>query len=207
MTVNEKDRVRAIFEKEAPKYDRSMGIWERVLLGDVRQWACPRAHGEVLEIAIGTGLNLPHYPADVRLTGIEFSPAMLDIARRRAAELHRDIDLLLGDAQALEFPDNSFDTVTCTLSLCTIPDDRAAVAEARRVLRPGGRFVLLEHVRSTRPVIRAAERLLDPLAVRFGGDHLAREPLEHLAAEGFTIDELERSKLGIVERVAAHKPT
>jgi ubiquinone/menaquinone biosynthesis C-methylase UbiE len=142
----------------------------------------------------------------VRLTGIELSPAMLDIARRRAGELNRDIDLRLGDAQALEFPDDSFDTVTCTLSLCTIPDHGAAVAEARRVLRPGGRFVLLEHVRSTRPVIRAAERLLDPLAVRFGGDHLAREPLERLAAEGFAIDELERSKLGIVERIAARKP-
>ena len=95
--------------------------------------------------------------------------------------------------------------MTCTLALCTIPDDRAAVAEARRVLRPGGRLLLLEHVRSPRRTIRAVQRLLDPLAVRFEGDHIAREPLEHLSAEGFAIDELERSKLGIVERVAAHK--
>ena len=73
---------------------------------------------------------------------------MLDIARRRAGELGRPVELRLGDAQALEFEDATFDTVVCTLSLCTIPDDRAAVAEVRRVLRPGGRFVLLEHVRS-----------------------------------------------------------
>lgn len=89
--------------------------------------------------------------------------------------------------------------------MCTIPDDRAAVREVRRVLRPGGRFLLLEHVRSPRGVIRAVQRLLDPLAVRFEGDHIAREPLDHLRAEGFEVERLERSKLGIVERVAARK--
>jgi ubiquinone/menaquinone biosynthesis C-methylase UbiE len=146
--VSEKERVRAIFEKDAPKYDRSMGFWERALLGDVRRWACSRAQGETLEIAIGTGLNLPYYAADVRLTGIEFSPAMLDIARRRATELGRDVDLRLGDAEQLEFADESFDTVVCTYGLCTIPDDGEAVREARRVLRPGGALVLAEHVRS-----------------------------------------------------------
>ncbi len=76
---------------------------------------------------------------------------MLDVARRRAVELSRPVELRLGDAKALEFEDATFDTVVCTLSLCTIPDDRAAVAEVRRVLRRGGRFVLLEHVRSSGP--------------------------------------------------------
>ena len=113
-----------------------------------REWVCARAEGEVLEIAVGTGRNLPHYPDDVRLTGIDSVPAMLDVARRRAVELGRPVDSRLGDGQALEFEDATFDTVVCTLSLCTIPDDRAAVAEVRRVLRPSGRFVLLEHVRS-----------------------------------------------------------
>ena len=206
-TTAENERIRQFYEAEAPHYDRRIVFFEKVLFGDGRRWVCSRARGDVLELAVGTGRNLEHYPADVRVTGIELSPDMLAIARRRAAELHRDFDLRLGDAQALEFADDSFDTVTCTLSLCTIPDDRAAVAEVKRVLRPDGRVVLLEHVRSTRPAIRAAERLLDPLAVRFAADHLAREPLEHLAAEGFAIDELERSKLGIVERVAARAPT
>jgi ubiquinone/menaquinone biosynthesis C-methylase UbiE len=140
------------------------------------------------------------------LQGIELSPAMLDIARTRVGKAAPEIKLQTGDAQALEFPDRSFDTVVCTLSLCTIPDDRAAVAEVRRVLRPGGRFLLLEHVRSTRPLIRAGQLLLDPLAVRFAGDHIARIPLAHLQAEDFRIDHVHRSKLGIVERIAAHKP-
>jgi ubiquinone/menaquinone biosynthesis C-methylase UbiE len=82
---------------------------------------------------------------------------MLEIARRRARELGREADLRVGDAQALDFPDDRFDSVVCTLSLCTIPDDRAAVAEVRRVLRPGGRFLLLEHVRSPGLPIRVAE--------------------------------------------------
>jgi len=204
--VSEKERIRAIFEKEAPKYDRSMGFWERALLGDVRQWACSRAQGEVLEIALGTGLNLPYYRADVRLTGIEFSPAMLDIARRRATELGREIDLRLGDAERLEFADESFDTVVCTYGLCTIPDDRQAVREARRVLRPGGALLLAEHVRSPVTAVRAGQRLIAPLMLRFEGDHLLREPLEHVEAEGFVVEELLRSKAGIVERLAARKP-
>jgi ubiquinone/menaquinone biosynthesis C-methylase UbiE len=206
VTVDGKERVRAIFEKEAPKYDRSMGFWERAVLGDVRPWACSRAHGEVLEIALGTGLNLPHYPTDVRLTGIEFSPAMLDIARRRAAELGRDLELHLGDAERLEFADGSFDTVICTYGLCTIPDDRLAVREARRVLRPGGTLVLAEHVRSPVTVVRAVQRLIAPLMLRLEGDHLLREPLEHVRAEGFVVEELLRSRAGIVERLAARKP-
>jgi ubiquinone/menaquinone biosynthesis C-methylase UbiE len=207
MTVSEKERVRAIFEKDAPKYDRSMGIWERVLLGNVRDWACARAKGDVLEIAVGTGLNLPHYPPDVRLTGIEYSPAMLDIARRRAQDLARDADLRIGDAEQLEFADESFDTVVCTYGLCTIPDDRQAVREARRVLRPGGALRLAEHVRSPLLPIRAGQRLIAPLMLRFGGDHLLREPLEHVRAEGFVVDELMRSKAGLVERLAARKPS
>ena len=203
---SETKRVLRLYEKEAPKYDRQMRFFEWLLFGSGREWVCSQAEGEVLEIAVGTGRNLPYYPDGVRLSGVELSPAMLEIARTRARELGREIDLRVGDAQALEFPDESFDSVVCTLSLCTIPDDRAAVAEVRRVLRPGGRFLLLEHVRSPLLPIRTAERLLEPLMLRFEADHLTREPLEHLRAEGFAIERLERSKLGIVERVAARKP-
>lgn len=203
---HETERVRGIQDKEAPRYDRQMDLFDRVLFAGGRQWACSRAQGRVLEIALGTGRNLHHHRDDVQLTGIELSPEMLAIAKRRAAELGRDADLRVGDAQALDFPDASFDTVLCTLALCTIPDDRAAVAEARRVLRPGGRLLLLEHVRSPLLAVRLVQRLIDPLSVRFAADHLSREPLEHLRAEGFEVEELERSKLGIVERVAARKP-
>jgi len=202
----ETDRVRRIQDRTAPKYDRQIGFFERVLFAGGRQWVCGQVEGEVLELAVGTARNLAHYPPAVRVTGVELSSEMLAIAQRRAQELGRDADLRLGDAQALEFPDASFDTVTCTLALCTIPDPRRAVAEARRVLRPGGRLLLLEHVRSPVRAVRAVQRLLEPLAVRFDADHLTREPLEYLAAEGFAIEHVERSKWGIVERVSARKP-
>ncbi len=202
----ETDRVLSLYEKDAHKYDREMNFFDRLLFAGGREWVCSQAAGEVLEIGIGTGRNLPHYRNDVRLTGVELSPAMLEIARARARELGREVDLRVGDAQALGFPDQSFDSVVCTLSLCTIPDDRAAVAEMRRVLRPGGRLLLLEHVRSPRLPVRLGQRLLEPLAVRFEADHLLREPLEHLRAEGFEVEQLERSKFGLVERVAARKP-
>ncbi|HVC07024.1 MAG TPA: methyltransferase domain-containing protein [Solirubrobacterales bacterium] len=202
----ETERIRRLYEKEAPKFDRSMGRWDRTLFAGSREWVCAQASGDVLEIAIGTARNLPFYPADIRLTGVELSPAMIEVAQEQAEKLDREVDLRVGDAEALEFADASFDTVICTYSLCTIPDDRAAVREAKRVLRPGGKFVLAEHVRSPIWVVRMIERLIEPLAVRFGGDHLTREPLEHLEAEGFRVEEVKRSKLGIVELVTARKP-
>jgi ubiquinone/menaquinone biosynthesis C-methylase UbiE len=128
---------------------------------------------------------------------------MLTLARRRAEQLGREVALHLADAQALPFPDGSFDTVVSTLSLCTIPDDRAAIAEARRVLRPDGRMLLLEHVRSPNPIIRLGQGALEQLSLRLEGDHQLRDPHRHLITEGFTIDTLERSKWGIVQRLAA----
>jgi ubiquinone/menaquinone biosynthesis C-methylase UbiE len=203
--VTETERVRRIQDKEAPRYDRQMGFFDRILFAGGREWACSQVRGDVLELAIGTGRNLPHYPADVRLTGIELSPQMLEIARARAFELGRGVDLRIGDAQALEFEDLSFDTVIVTFGLCTIPDDRAAATEAHRVLRPGGRLVLLEHVRSPSPTLRTMQRALDPLSVRFAADHLVRDPLDYLGNLGFEIDSLQRLKRGIVERVVARK--
>jgi ubiquinone/menaquinone biosynthesis C-methylase UbiE len=202
----ETERVRRIQDQTAPRFDKQMALWERVLFADGRAWACSHATGDVLEIAIGTGRNLPYYPANARLTGIELSDAMLQLARQRATELGREADLRQGDAQALEFPDRSFDTVVCTLSLCTIPDDRKAMAEAHRVLRSGGRLRLLEHVRSPSPLVRSVQQMIDPLSVRFAADHLVRDPLDHLTAVGFKVHSVERSKLGIVERLLAHKP-
>jgi ubiquinone/menaquinone biosynthesis C-methylase UbiE len=199
------ERVRRIQDKAAPRYDRKISLFERILFGGGREWVCSQAEGDVLEIAAGTARNLPFYPPDVRLTAVELSPEMLAIARRRAEEVGRTVDLRLGDVQALEFDDESFDTVTCTLGLCTIPEPRRAVAEAHRVLRAGGRLLLLEHVRSPSAPVRAGQRLLEPLANRFEADHLLREPLEYLEAEGFEVERLERSKWGIVERVATRK--
>jgi ubiquinone/menaquinone biosynthesis C-methylase UbiE len=199
-------RLRRYWDKHARTYDKQMAFWERRLFGDGRQWVCAQATGDVLEVAIGTGRNLPFYPEGIRLTGIEFSPAMLELARRQADQLGRKVDLRLGDAQALELPDASFDTVVCTLSLCAIPDERRAVAEMKRVLRPGGRLLLLDHVAGASRWVRAIQWLLERVTGPLGGEHLRRRPLRQVRAEGFQIEQRERSKLGIVERLVARKP-
>ncbi len=204
--AEETEQVRRFYDRIAPRYDSWVQQFERVILEDGRRWAAAQARGETLEIGIGTGRNLPYYPAEVRLTGIDVSPAMLELARERARQLNRPVELRAGDAQALDFPDASFDTVVSTLSLCTIPDPAQAVREAARVLRPGGRLILLEHVRSPLLPIRVIQRLLEPITVRLEHDHLLREPLEDVGAAGLMVEQLERSRLGLVERLVARKP-
>jgi ubiquinone/menaquinone biosynthesis C-methylase UbiE/predicted ester cyclase len=203
---SETERVRRIFDKQAPKYDKSMSRFEKLLFAGNREWVCERAEGEVLELAAGTARNLPFYSASVSVTGIELSPEMAELGRLRAEEVGREIDMRVGDATDVPFADESFDTVVCTYGLCTIPDDAAAIREAKRVLRPGGRILLAEHVRSPNRLVRTIQRALEPFAHRFGGDHLLREPLDHLAQEGFQVEKVSRSKAGWVELVSATKP-
>lgn len=204
--LGETDRVRRIQDKHAAGYDRKISRFERILFGGGREWVCSRARGKTLELAVGTARNLPLYRGEVELTGIELSPEMLALGRQRAKEIGHPATLQQGDAQQLDFADESFDTVVCTLGFCTIPDPRRGLEEAHRVLVPGGSLVLLEHVRSPSRPVRMGQRVLEPLSVRFEADHLLRDPIDHLEAVGFEIEELERSKWGIVERVFARKP-
>jgi ubiquinone/menaquinone biosynthesis C-methylase UbiE len=198
--------VRRHYDQAAPGYDRQMEAAERFLGGDGRAWVGQRARGDVLEIAIGTGRNLPYYPPDVRLRGIDLSPEMLELARQRAASLGRAIDLRIGNAEALPFPGASFDTVVDTLGLCTIPDPRAALVEARRVLRPGGRLLLWEHVRSPVLPVQLVQRLLNPFSKRFQADDLMRQPLNDVIAVGFTVEETGSMKWGIGQLIMARNP-
>ena len=198
---------RRAWNKRAPSYDRSIAFFERRLFGrEHRAWACDQASGDTLEIAVGTGLNLPLYKSDVTLTGIDISAEMLAIARRRAAEIAAEVDLQEGDAHALPFSDSSFDTVICTYSLCNIPDPKIALAEMKRVLRDDGKLVLVDHIRASSKPIYWLQKALESLSMRFEGESLTRRPVEHVAALGFTI--IDRSRFGpggIVERVSARK--
>ncbi len=124
----------------------------------------------------------------------------------RWQKLRLAADLRIGDVQALEFPDARFDTVVCTLSLCTISDGRQAMAEVCPVLRPGGQLLLLEHVRSPRPIVRFIERLVEPVTMRIDCDHLLSDGSTIFAELGFTVRRVERAKQGILEWVVARKP-
>jgi ubiquinone/menaquinone biosynthesis C-methylase UbiE len=203
---NETAKARRVWDRFAPRYDRSMRLAERYWFTGGRSWVCERATGDVLEVGVGTGINLPYYAADVSLTGIDLSEEMLGHARARAAALGRNVSLREGDAQALPFADASFDTVVCTLSLCTIPDHRAAIAEMYRVLRPGGRLVLLDHVGSNWWPIWLGQRLVELVSVATAGEHQTRRPLPVATETGFEVVESARLKAGTVERVWLRKP-
>jgi ubiquinone/menaquinone biosynthesis C-methylase UbiE len=205
-TAKDPERLRRYWDKHSRSYDQQMAFFDRKLFGDTRQWVCGRAVGDVLEVAVGTGLNLDHYPDDVTITGVDLSPAMLEHARRRADASGREVTLHVGDAHRLEFPDDSFDTVVCTFSLCGIPDERRAIAEMWRVLRPGGQLLLADHVVSTSAPVRLLQRLLEVVTIPIGGENFRRRPVLHVRDQGFVIEQQERFKLGIVERVVARKP-
>jgi ubiquinone/menaquinone biosynthesis C-methylase UbiE len=199
-------RQKRVWDKTAPGYDKQIAFVEKVWFAGGREWLGRRAHGRVLEVAIGTGRNLPHYPPDATITGIELSPAMLAFARQRAADLGRDADLREGDAEHLPFDDASFDTVVCAFSLCTIPDPAAAIGEMKRVLVPGGTLLLVDHVASSWPPIHAAQWLLERITIRAAGEHFTRRQLPLVRAAGFQLTEAERLKAGSVERILARKP-
>ncbi|WP_035737877.1 class I SAM-dependent methyltransferase [Glycomyces arizonensis] len=200
------DDLRHWWDRHAEDYDRSMTWAERRLFDGTREWIAGRARGRVLEVAVGTGLNLEHYPDGADLTGIELSPRMLERAKSRAASLGLDADLRLGDAQRLDFGDSSFDTVVCTFSLCCVPDEAKAVAEMARVLRPGGVLLLADHVESTSLWLRALQRAAEIGSVPFAGEHFRRRPIRHVEAAGLNIEEHDRFKRGMIERLAARKP-
>jgi len=199
-------RQKRVWDKAAPSYDKQIAFFEKIQFAGGREWLGERARGRVLDVATGTGRNLPYYPADVTITGIELSPAMLAIARQRAADLGRDVNLREGDAEHLPFGDASFDTAVCALSLCTIPNPAAALGEMRRVLSPGGRLLLLDHIGSTWPPVYAAQWLLERITIRAAGEHFTRRQLPLVKAAGFQIAETERLKAGTVERIHAVKP-
>lgn len=158
------------WDKKSRNHDKEMQFWDRRLFGNSRTWACSRARGNTLEVAVGTALNLPFYPDDVAVTGIDISEHMLAIGRDRAARLGHPATLQLGDAHALKFEDDSFDTVVCTFGLCAIPDSDTAIAEMRRVLRPAGQLILVDHVASTSRLARGVQRALEIFTVPTAGN-------------------------------------
>lgn len=206
MTRERTSRWHRYWDKQATGYDRAIAVWDRRMLGDSRQWACAQAEGNVLEVAVGTGLNLPHYPPSTTVTGVDLSEGMLEGARRRAATLDHPVSLRQANAHHLPFTDAFFDTVVCTLGLCAIPDPDRAIDEMVRVLRPGGHLVLVDHVESTNRIARAVQRLLDLVTVPMAGEHFRRRPYHTVTARGLEIVRRDRFKLGIIERLVARKP-
>jgi ubiquinone/menaquinone biosynthesis C-methylase UbiE len=171
-------------------YDAALAPLERLGLRAWRARLLAGARGDVLEIGGGTGLNLPHYPAEARITFTEFETPMLARARRRVEATQR-VAFVAADAQRLPFADACFDTVVATLAFCTIPRPESAFAEVHRVLRPNGRLLLLEHVRTPRGWVARLQDWCTPLWKPLAhGCHLNRRPLELAEQLGFRVAEV-----------------
>ncbi len=183
--------VRARYDRQASSYDR----WQGILEGVQRPWR-KRLWGmvkgpRVLEAGVGTGLNMPFWPAHVEATAIDLAPRMLERARKRAADLALVADLRVADVQALEFPDSCFDTAVATCVFCSVPDPVLGLRELGRVVRPDGQILLLEHIRPENPVFGALTDLLTPLSVRLTGANLNRRTLDNIRAAGLKIESVE----------------
>lgn len=161
------DRIAPVYDLlEAPAELVFRG-WRRALWGRV-------PGGQVLEVGVGTGKNLRFHPPKADVTAIDFSEAMLAHARRRADALDSTAQLLLADVQALPFADHTFDVAVASFVFCSVPDAALGLAELHRVVRPGGRLLLLEHVLpSSRPLASLCDAL-DPLVARVWGAHINR---------------------------------
>jgi len=197
--------VRGYYDRIASQYDSWMPTFERMILGRGRSRLCSRARGKTLELAVGTGANLQHYPPDATVTAIDLSTGMLAVARDRVRNLGLGIALGLGDAQALAFRDEQFDTVTATLLLSTVPDPQRVATEMWRVLRPGGRVLILDFARSPIAPVRWTEHALTALAAR-SRFSLVREPLAYLIEASFELEHVDRFRCGVIEEVVARKP-
>lgn len=163
----------------------------------IRERLLAAARGRVLEIGIGSGLNLPFYPRDVEaVIGLDPSPSLLARARREATWARSPVELRRSAAEALPLDDQSVDTVVATWTLCSTPDVAAALAEIRRVLKPGGRLLFAEHGRAPEPRVAAWQDRLTPLWRRLaGGCHLNRPIDALIGAAGLRIDRLETGYL------------
>ncbi|MEV2277591.1 class I SAM-dependent methyltransferase [Nocardiopsis sp. NPDC049922] len=194
-----------------PRTERERSTWNRrstlddlgralqgPALRRTREILCAGARGRTLEVAIGTGRNLRHYPPQIHLTGIDPNPEALARTRERADALGRPVHLAEGDAGRLEFPDACFDTVVSILALGSAPDRRAALAEMFRVLVPGGRLLLADRIEYARFPARLVEARRE---------HPRRLPREVALEVGFEVGHHDRLLFGLVERMVAHRPT
>jgi len=185
-------------------YDAVVKPLNRFGLGDLRQELVGTLAGDILEIGVGTGLNLSYYGPQARVTAIDIDPGLLEAAGARARR--RGYRLQQADAQKLPFPDASFSTVVSTLVFCSIPEPAPALDEIRRVLRPGGKLLQIEHTRTGRRRIDAVLDTVTPVWKRIaGGCHPNRDTPALLEASGWTIERHERRAGGLI-RLLVSRP-
>ena len=193
------------YNRVAASYD-----WLEGTMGGKRfeKWIHPlleEAEGETLEIGIGTGKTIPYYPPEVNLTAIDFSPEMLKRAKKKFAKAPYQVKFLEMDAQHLDFPDNSFDTVVTSCVFCSVPDPVQGLKEIRRVLKPGGQLLMLEHMRSHKKIVGKLMDWMNFIPLNIWGANINRETLKNLEKAGFRHPQVKDLWLDIVKQIRITK--
>jgi len=177
-------------------YDRMLKGTEDAGMRDRRREVLSQARGRTIDIGAGTGANLGLFPEGLdSLVMAEPDPHMTKRLRQKLAERGADVELVEAGAEKLPFDDDSFDTAVFTLVLCTVPDPRAALAEAARILKPGGRLLFVEHVRGDESLARWQDRLERPWKFFADGCRCNRDTVANIEAAGLTVDEVEHGEL------------
>ncbi len=171
------NRIAGIYDLLEKPMEYAFSGWRKEMLKD--------AQGKVLEVGIGTGKNIPHYPPDIQLTGIDFSEKMIARANDKYGHLP-DVTLIVMDAEDMDFDDNTFDTVVTSCVFCSVPDPVKGLREIRRVCKNGGLVLMLEHVRSQKKVIGKLMDVLNPVPVHLYGANINRETGKNLLKAGFS---------------------
>ena len=194
------------YSRIAKLYDLFEWPIETILFKKLRKEALSYAYGHVLEVGVGTGKNLPYYNKDVDLTAIDFSPGMLEIAKSKKTEAYlKVLNLYEMDIQDLKFKDDTFDTVISTFVFCTVPDPIAGLKEVYRVLKPEGKVIFLEHMKSKYLVLNIFLYFMNIVSTRVLGTSMIRETQKNIEQAGFTIVSVENKLFDIVRLIIATK--
>ena len=193
------------YDEIAEGYDKKIWFDQHILgVARLRKKLLSKANGKILDVACGTGLNIPLFPAGSDITAVDLSPNMLSIGRANTTKHGLSANFVVMDAEDLKFPDGSFDTVVSTLSTCTFPDPVRAVQEMKRVCRPNGLILLLEHGHSSLPWLANFQ---DRNEYRHYQDHAGcrwnQDPLDLVTSAGLKILRSKRNILGMFHSVEA----
>lgn len=194
----------ARYDRMAPFYGAMESFMERAVFGELRRTLWSRVNaGRLLEVGVGTGMNIPHYPRLAQVTAIDLSERMLDRARQRAGALGMELDFRQMDAQELKFPENAFDAAVATFVFCSVPAPVLGLHEMGRVVKPGGDIWLMEHVRVNRPVVGPLMDMLNPLVVRVMGANINRQTVQNVRLAGLEVVDVEPLRGELVKLIHA----